>query len=154
MQRFYAVFDCSFFSFALQTNTLRERLISINKPIISQLSLRALEQVITLSEIENTWEKMNQILATWAVVRTTFIISKACNKVKMRNSLQYRLVVGMHSVNLVTNEFWRCLKGKFLCSVVLLFYLERISIGYLEPRAIFSFCVALLFSKVMLFRVI
>ena len=34
----------------------------------------------------------------------------------MRNILQqYRLVVGMHSVNLVTNEFRRCfLKGEIL----------------------------------------
>ena len=78
---------------------------------------------ITLSETENTFrEKLNRILAIWTVVRTPFIISKACNDVKIGYSLQqYRLVVGMHSVRLVTKEFRRCFKGKFWFSVVLFF---------------------------------
>ena len=124
-----------FFSFALQTLCMRVgidtkvsgRLILINNPIISQWSLRTLKQ---LSKFP--WAKLGIWL--WAVVRTIFIISKVCNEMKMGNKLQqYRLVVGLHSVNLVTKEFWRCSKGKFWCSVVLLFYLERMSIGYLEP---------------------
>ena len=53
--------------------------------------------------------------------------------VRMGNSLQqYRLVVGMHSVYLVTKEFRRCFKGKFWCSVVLLFYLETIYLPILK----------------------
>ena len=94
---------------------------------------------ITLSLTENTREILNRIIAIWVVVRTTFIVSKTGNEVKIGNSLQqYRLVFGMHSVNLVTKEFRRCFKGKFWCSVVLLFYLERMRIGFLEPLVAYN----------------
>lgn len=59
----------------------------------------------------------------------------------MGNSLdQYRLVVGMHCVYLALREYRRCFKGKFWCSMLLLFYfatsflpvLKRV-IRYFEP---------------------
>ena len=51
----------------------------------------------------------------------------------MGNSLQeYRLIVGMHSVYLVAKEFRGCFKGKFWCSVLLLFYLEAIYLPVLK----------------------
>ena len=51
----------------------------------------------------------------------------------MGNSLQqYRLVVGMHSLYLVAKEFRGCFKGKFWCSVLLLFYLEAIYLPVLK----------------------
>ena len=51
----------------------------------------------------------------------------------MGNSLQQdRLIVGMHSVYLVAKEFRGCFKGKFWCSVLLLFYLEAIYLPVLK----------------------
>ena len=45
---------------------------------------------------------------------------------------KYRQVVGMHSVYLVAKEFRGFLKGKFWCSVLLLFYLEAIYLPVLK----------------------
>ena len=45
---------------------------------------------------------------------------------------QYRLVVDMHSVNLVAKDFRGCFKGKFWFSVLLLFYLEAIYLPVLK----------------------
>ena len=87
---------------------------------------------ITLSKTESTWGSLNRLLAICAVLRT-FIVKKARNEVKMGNSLQqYRLIVGMHSVYLVAREFRGCFKGKFWCSVLLLFYLEAIYLPVLK----------------------
>ena len=41
-------------------------------------------------------------------------------------------VVGMHSIYLVVKEFRGCFKGKFWCSIVLLFYLEAIYLPVLK----------------------
>ena len=87
---------------------------------------------ITLSKTESTWESLNRLLAICAVLRIV-IVKKACNEVKMGNSLQqYRLIIGMHSVYLVAKEFRGCFKGKFWCSVLLLFYLEAIYLPVLK----------------------
>ena len=53
----------------------------------------------------------------------------------MGNSLQqYRLVVGMHCVYLAVmiREYRGCFKGKFWCSMLLLFYLEAIYLPVLK----------------------
>ena len=51
----------------------------------------------------------------------------------MGNTLQqYRQAVGMHSIYLVVKEFQGCFKGKFWCSIVLLFYLEAIYLPVLK----------------------
>ena len=51
----------------------------------------------------------------------------------MGNTLQqYRQVVGMHSIYLVVKEFRGCFKGKFWCSIVLLFHLEAIYLPVLK----------------------
>ena len=42
----------------------------------------------------------------------------------LRQSKQYRQVVGMLSIYLVVKEFRGCFKGKFWCSIVLLFHLQ------------------------------
>ena len=43
----------------------------------------------------------------------------------MGNTLQqYRHLVGIYSIYLVIKDFQGCFKGKFWCSIVLLFYLE------------------------------
>ena len=39
---------------------------------------------------------------------------------------------GMHSIYLVVKEYWRCFKGKFWCSIVLLFHLEAIYLPILK----------------------
>ena len=91
-----------------QTNTLHYRidtkvkywLISINKPVIScSLILRRprsfgvpfaslpLPSWWSLRTLKQLWQ-LKQILAIWAVLRTTVIVSKACKEVKMGNSLQ------------------------------------------------------------------
>ena len=51
----------------------------------------------------------------------------------MRNSLdQYRLVVGMHCVYLALGEHRGCFKGKFWCSMLLLFYFATIYLPVLK----------------------
>ena len=45
---------------------------------------------------------------------------------------QYRLGVDMHSVYLVAKEFRGCFKGKFLFSVLVLFYVEAIYLPVLK----------------------
>ena len=45
----------------------------------------------------------------------------------MGNSLaQYRVAIGMHKIYLTSREYRDCFKGKFWCSLLLLFYLEAI----------------------------
>lgn len=69
---------------------------------------------ITLRKTESTWGSLNRILAICAVLRTV-TVKKACNEVKMGNSLQqYRLIVGMYSVYLVAKEFRGCFQGEIL----------------------------------------
>ena len=51
----------------------------------------------------------------------------------MGNSLdQYRLVVGMHCVYLALREYRECFKGKFWCSMLLLFYFAAIYLPVLK----------------------
>ena len=53
----------------------------------------------------------------------------------MGNSLmQYRMVIGMHSLYLKAREYreWDCFKGKFWSSLVLLFYMEAIYLPVLK----------------------
>ena len=50
----------------------------------------------------------------------------------LRQSKQYRQVVGIHSIYLVVKEFRGCFKGKFWCSIVLLFQLQAISLPVLK----------------------
>ena len=51
----------------------------------------------------------------------------------MGNSLdQYRLVVGMHCVYLALREYRGCFKGKFWCSMLLLFYFATIYLPVLK----------------------
>lgn len=60
-------------------------------------------------------------------------MSNACDEVKMENSLQqYRLAIGINFVYLVAKEFRGCLKGKFWCSVLPLFYVEAIYLPVLK----------------------
>ena len=40
--------------------------------------------------------------------------------------MQYRMVIGMHSLYLKAREYRECFKGKFWSSLVLLFYMEAI----------------------------
>ena len=45
----------------------------------------------------------------------------------MGNSLaQHRVAIGMHKIYLTSREYRDCFKGKFWCSLLLLFYLEAI----------------------------
>ena len=51
----------------------------------------------------------------------------------MGNSLmQYRMVIGMHSLYLKAREYRECFKGKFWSSLVLLFYMEAIYLPVLK----------------------
>ena len=51
----------------------------------------------------------------------------------MGNSLQqYRLAVGMHSVYVALREYRGCFKGKFWCSMLLLFYFRVIYLPVLK----------------------
>ena len=61
---------------AIESTKRSGKLISINKPVISQWSLQTLKQL---------W-KLKRLLAIWAVVRNTVTVSKACKEVKMGNS--------------------------------------------------------------------
>ena len=51
----------------------------------------------------------------------------------MGNSLaQYRVAIGMHKIYLTSREYRDCFKGKFWCSLLLLFYLEAIYLPVLK----------------------
>ena len=50
----------------------------------------------------------------------------------LRQSKQYRQVVGMHSIYLMVKEFRGCFKGKFWCSIVLLFHFQAIYLPVLK----------------------
>ena len=81
-----------------------------------------------MSKTENTLSKTESSLSKCDVfVELQFNVAYMCNKVKMGNTLQqYKQVVGMHSIYLVVKEFRGYFKGKFWCSVVLLFHLQAI----------------------------
>ena len=54
----------------------------------------------------------------------------------MANSLeQYRIAVGMHNVYLKGRDYRNCFKGKFWCSLLLLFYMEAINLPVLKKLA-------------------
>ena len=51
----------------------------------------------------------------------------------MGNSLaQYRVAIGMHKIYLTSREYRDCFKGKFWCSLLLLFSLEAIYLPVLK----------------------
>lgn len=87
---------------------------------------------ITLRKTESTWGSLNRLLAICAVLRTV-TVKKACNEVKMGNSLQqYRLIVACILFTWWQRNFEDASKGKFWCSALLLFYLEAIYLPVLK----------------------
>ena len=58
----------------------------------------------------------------------------------MGNSLaQYRVAIGMHKIYLTSREYRDCFKGKFWCSLLLLFYLEAIYLPVLKLQGKVTF---------------